>query len=140
MSVGSRGLNVALLVHRHAQTNTEGQGWVREVGTRDPVPGETRPQDRECSWSNLVRWGGTEGRQHCLPEAQDRDSLGVRHPPRTGGTSLRLEVFGQTELENTKSRESSVRKGTQSKGNRPGAKGKGHQELEVTAFSRSRQP
>lgn len=80
---------------------------------------------RKCSWSHRVRWGGAGGRQGHLPEAQDKDSLRVKHPPRPDETLLGPEVFGQTELEKTKSRESSVRKGTQSKGNGPG--GKGHQ-------------
>lgn len=58
--------------------------------------------------------------------AQERDGLGAPHLPRPGRTGPRLDrsVFGQTEIEKTKSRESSVRKGTQSEGNSPVPKAK----------------
>lgn len=97
------------------------------MGTRALCPGEMRPQGTGVLLvqPGQTGRGGAGGRQGRLPEAQDKDSLRVKHPPRTDETLLRPEVFGQTELEKTKSRESSVRKGTQSKGNRPG--GKGHQ-------------
>lgn len=49
--------------------------------------------------------------------AQERDGLGSSAGGGQVGPGLVRSVFGQTELEKTKSRESSVRKGTQSKGN-----------------------
>lgn len=55
--------------------------------------------------------------------------------PRQAGPCLARSHLWTEELKKTQALWSSVQKGTQSKGNRPGAESKGHQGSEVTAFA-----
>jgi hypothetical protein len=66
-------------------------------------------------------------------EQQGRD-LWFKYPPRAGPCLARSHLWTE-ELKKTQALWSSVQKGTQSKGNRPGAESKGHQGSEVTAFA-----
>lgn len=74
------------------------------------MPGEMRPRDAGALLVQHGRRGGAAG------AARERDGLGSRTGPGQAGPGLDPSVIGRTELEKTKSRESSVRKGTQSKG------------------------
>lgn len=62
-------------------------------------------------------------------------SLWFKYPPRAGGASLCPEPSLDRRARENPVPGSSIQKGTQSKGNRPGAEGKGHQGSEVTAFA-----
>lgn len=80
------------------------------------TPGQTRSHGKAASWTQ----------QHCR-------GLWFKYPPKAGGTSLCPEQSLDRRARENPVLWSSVQKGTQSKGNRPGAKGRGHQESEVTA-------
>lgn len=87
----------------------------RRRGARRRCPREMRPQDVLLG----PRWAVPGWRTACT---------------RPAGPPSDRSVFGQTELENTKSRDSSVRKGTQSRGSSPVP------EAEVTGSQRSLLP
>lgn len=77
----------------------------------------------------------TLGQEGCLKmEQQGRVSGSSIHPGQAGPCLARSHLWTE-ELKKTQALWSSVQKGTQSKGNRPGAESKGHQGSEVTAFA-----
>lgn len=66
---------------------------------------------------------------------QQGRGLWFKYPPKAGRPCLARSHLWTEELKKTQALWSSVQKGTQSKGNRPGAESKGHQGSEVTAFA-----
>lgn len=123
--MGGRGLHIALLVHRRARRTPRGRGARRP---RTLCPGR-RATDTSAPGP---AWSG--GRCGAGPPGSTGQGVWVSTHPRRPPPPESLD----RQLRN-QPRESSVRKGTQSKGNGPSAKGQGHQGSEVTAVS-SRQP
>lgn len=112
-----------MLVQGHAQMNTvrlETRSWARGLCAHWWVL-----QVRHHQMGRLPPTTGQQGGR----------SLWFKYPPRAGGTLLCPEPSLDRRARENPVPGSSVQKGTQSKGNRPGAKGEGHQGSEVTAFA-----
>ena len=133
-----QGLSVALLVQSCPDEHRD-IGW--GGGSRGTLcPGEMRPQDSGVLLVQHVRRGGAGGVRAPSGVTQERDGLGSSAGGGQAGPGLVRSVFGQTELEKTKSHESSVRKGTQSKGNGLVPKAKVTRGQRSLLSKRSRQP
>lgn len=98
-----------------------------------------RPQDSGVLLVPHIRRGGA-GRSGPAPEWHRRGTVSASAGGGQAGPGLVRSVFGQTELEKTKSRESSVGKGTQSKGNGLVPKAKVTRGQRSLLSQRSRQP
>lgn len=98
-----------------------------------------RPQDSGVLLVPHIRRRGAR-RSGPAPEWHRRGTVSASAGGGQAGPGLVRSVFGQTELEKTKSRESSVGKGTQSKGNGLVPKAKVTRGQRSLLSQRSRQP